>query len=97
MRCSAQSAADGTEPLIEALPEDHRERAMILQFSATSMDFTQWSELMAAREIRKNCVAANRDMLRVKQQEITMRLPKPGATKNVEKRNYKHSMSMCSN
>jgi DNA primase len=48
------------------LPAEHRERASILMLFGEEHGFLEWSESLAAREIRKNCIAANRDMLRHK-------------------------------
>lgn len=51
-----------------------RERATILQLYCEEHGFSQWGESLAIREIRRNCLNANRDTLRIKQQEITGRL-----------------------
>ncbi len=56
------------------LPDEHRERAGILALYCEHHGFTEWSDSLASREIRRNCVSANREMLRLKQQEITRRL-----------------------
>jgi len=66
------------------LPEEHQERAAILHLFAEEHGFAEWSEAWAVREVRKNCQAANRDMLREKQQEITKGLLAARAANNAE-------------
>ncbi len=56
------------------LPEEHAQRARILALYCESYGFSDWSESTAIREIRKNCKAANRDMLKKRAQEITRKL-----------------------
>ncbi|MDD5623515.1 MAG: DNA primase [Candidatus Peribacteraceae bacterium] len=56
------------------LSDEHRERAGILHLFCEYHGFHEWSEGMAVREIRKNCMRANRELLKVKQLEITRRL-----------------------
>ena len=65
--------SDDVLAAIELTPED-RERTGILHLFCEEHGFGQWSESLAAREIRRNCVHANREMLRRKQQEISRRL-----------------------
>lgn len=59
---------------ILALGIQDRERAAILWVYCEHHGFADWSQSMAVREIRKNCVAANREMLRAKQQDITRKM-----------------------
>ncbi len=56
------------------VPDEHRERAALLLLYLEHHDLAEWSESLAAREIRKNCKQANRDFLRVKQQQIARQL-----------------------
>ncbi len=71
-----KSAADlpALDPVHLDLAQEHRERASILYLFCEFHGFCEWSESLAVREIRKNCAASNRDFLRRKQQEITMKL-----------------------
>lgn len=61
---------------IEDLPlaDEHRERASILQLWGEEHGFAEWSETLAIREIKKNCISANREVIKKKQQEITQKL-----------------------
>lgn len=70
-----QSAGEG-EIVIDTLDIEApaRERIRILQLYCEEQGFAEWSESTAEREIRRNCLTANRDYLRRKQQEITKRL-----------------------
>ncbi len=67
-------AAPGTS--LEQLPLQavDRERASVLQLFCEEHGFAEWSEALAVRELRRNCQAANRDLLRAKQLDITKRL-----------------------
>jgi DNA primase len=65
-----------------ALHEEHRERASILQLFAEELGFGEWNESLAVREIRKNCVAANREVLHRKQEDIGRRLVAARAAHN---------------
>ena len=66
---------DTLDPLASMeLPDDMRERIRILQLFCEEHGFGEWGESLAAREIRKNCQHANREVLRRKQFEITRRL-----------------------
>ena len=56
------------------IPPEHRERAAVLQLYCEHHAFHDWSETMAAREIRKHCKRANRELLRRKQEQITRKL-----------------------
>jgi DNA primase len=58
----------------DALPDDVREPAAVLALYCEQHQFHDWSDVLAAREIRKHCKRANREMLRIKQEEITRRL-----------------------
>jgi DNA primase len=61
---------------IEALelPEEYKEKVSILWLFGENYGFSEWSEALAIREIKKNCVTANKEFLRKKQQEITQKL-----------------------
>jgi DNA primase catalytic core len=48
------------------LPQEYRERASILVLFCEQHGFLEWSESLAIREIRKNCLAANREALKQK-------------------------------
>lgn len=56
------------------IEDEVRERAMILLLWNEEHGFADWSESLAAREVKKNCVIANREFIKKKQQEITSRL-----------------------
>jgi DNA primase len=56
------------------LPPEHRERANILHMYGEQYDFGEWSESLAIREIKKNCIAANRELLHTKMQEIAKKI-----------------------
>ncbi len=56
------------------LPHDQKERAGILYLFCEYHGFTEWSESLAVREIRKNCQSSNKEFLRAKQFEITKKL-----------------------
>ncbi len=56
------------------VPEEHRERVSLLLLYLEHHNLAEWSESLAAREIRKNCKQANRDFLRIKQQQIARQL-----------------------
>ncbi len=66
----------GQEATLEnlALPPEQKERAAVLALYCEQHQFHDWSETMAAREIRKHCRQSNRETLRHKQEEITRRL-----------------------
>lgn len=56
------------------LSKEDLERAGILELFCEHHGFSDWSEGLAAREIRKNIQAANRDQLRTKQRELSQKL-----------------------
>jgi DNA primase len=66
----ARTGEGGPDPL----PEGYRERTELLQLFCEYHGFAEWSESLAAREIRKNCMRANRVILRMKQLEIAQKL-----------------------
>lgn len=69
---SAVKAAPPSETFdLGALPPDVQERARILVLFCEENGFSGWSDSTAAREIRRNCQNANRDVLRKKLQDIT--------------------------
>lgn len=70
LRTSDQSVP--TEQL--PLETDVRERAAVLQLYCEEHSFAEWSEALAVRELRRNCQAANRDMLKAKQNELMKRM-----------------------
>lgn len=71
----AQSNAAGDEGIdVLGLAPEARERATILALYCEEHDFGVWGESLALREIRRNCLHANRELLRSKQREITERL-----------------------
>ncbi len=67
-------AMNSTEIL--ALPSEYAERASILLLYCEHHGFSDWSEGLAAREVRKNCAVSNREILRKKQVEIAELLRK---------------------
>ncbi len=56
------------------IPEEFRERASILQLFCEHHNFGDWSDGLAVRELEKNCLNANRAILRKKQDEIERQL-----------------------
>jgi len=58
------------------LPPEFAERASILLLFCEHHGFLEWSETLAAREIRRNCANANKDLLRRKQREVAEKLMK---------------------
>ncbi len=50
------------------------ERASVLLLYLEEHNLSEWSESMAAREIKNNCRQANREFLKIKQQEIGRKL-----------------------
>lgn len=53
------------------LPQGVCERATILQLYCEEHGFSEWADTLAAREIRRNCLNANRETLKRKQAEVT--------------------------
>lgn len=58
------------------LAPEFAERASILLLFCEHHGFLEWSESLAAREIRRNCANANKDLLRRKQREVAEKLMK---------------------
>lgn len=56
------------------LEPEIKERTAVLQLYCEHHGFTEWSESMASREVRKHCQRANREMLLTKQQDVTRQL-----------------------
>ncbi|MDD4318784.1 MAG: DNA primase [Candidatus Peribacteraceae bacterium] len=56
------------------LAPEHRERAGIIILFVEEHGLAAWSENLAVREIRKNVVAANREALRRRQEELTKKI-----------------------
>ncbi|MDD4627820.1 MAG: DNA primase [Candidatus Peribacteraceae bacterium] len=56
------------------LPQQEKERASILHLFCEVHGFTDWSDNLASREIRKNCMRANHLTLRIKQIQIAAQL-----------------------
>ena len=71
-----KNAPDAKKLTVEMLDlaEEFRERASILQLFCEHHSLNRWSESLAAREIKKNCMYANQELLRKKQSEITRKL-----------------------
>lgn len=53
------------------LPPEVTERAKVLTLYCEEHGFTDWGDTMAVREIRRNCLNANRETIRRKQAEVT--------------------------
>ena len=62
------------DPDVLNLSQSDRERLGILLLYCEQYGFHEWSDVMAIREIRRNCSSANRDTLRLKLKEITTKL-----------------------
>ncbi len=56
------------------LPEEYKEKVSILWLFGENYGFSEWSQALAIREIKRNCVTANKEMMRKKQQQITQKL-----------------------
>lgn len=69
----APEKSDALLDVMELSPEA-RERATILMLFCEEHGFAQWGDSLALREIRRNCLNANRETLKRKQSEITVRL-----------------------
>jgi DNA primase len=71
---------------LEALDLDAetRHRAGILLLYCEENDFHQWNESASVREIRSNCMYANREMILQKQRDITKKLVEARKTGNAE-------------
>lgn len=67
---------EGAETSLDLLSLDspQRERASVLMLYCEQNGFGAWSELLAPKEIRRNIVIANRDLLRRKQREVGEKL-----------------------
>ncbi|MFA6523401.1 MAG: DNA primase [Candidatus Peribacteraceae bacterium] len=63
------------------LPAEHRERAGVLHLFCEE-HFLEWSDSLAAREIRRNCLTANREVVRRMQEGLTRKLLAARAAKN---------------
>lgn len=80
-----QAAGEGAVD-IDALPLEaaDRQRVRILQLYCEQHDFGEWNESVATREIRGNCHHANREYLRMRQQELTKRMVEARKAGNLE-------------
>jgi len=58
------------------LPKEYQERAAILCLFCEEHGFSEWSDRMALREIRRNIFSANRDIIRKRQSDVVERLLK---------------------
>lgn len=56
------------------LPPDHAERLSVLLLFCEQHGFHEWSENLAAGEIRRNCQQANRTTILVKQRDVMAKL-----------------------
>jgi DNA primase len=56
------------------LPPELSERANILRLFCEEHGFSDWTASLVEREIRRNCINANRTLLRSKQREISQKL-----------------------
>ena len=65
-----------------SLPEEYAEKLSILLLFCEQNNFGDWSESLAAQEIRRNMQAANREFLQQKQREIAKKLVKARAEGN---------------
>jgi DNA primase len=68
---AVKAAPVGKEMDFSSLPDDVQERARILLLFCEENGFAGWNDSTAAREIRRNCQNANREVLRKKLQDIT--------------------------
>jgi DNA primase len=73
---AAVQQADANASSLEefALPPELQERARILLLYLEEQGMTHWTQAVAPRELRRNCITANREYLRRKQQGITKSL-----------------------
>ena len=56
------------------LPQEYAERASILYMFCEHHNLSTWTESLALQELKKNCLNANREMLKKKQREIVQQL-----------------------
>ncbi len=71
LHAAVKSTPAGTDFDLSALPAEVQERTRILLLYCEENGFSGWSDSIAAREIRRNCQNANREVLRKKLQNIT--------------------------
>lgn len=71
LHAAMKTTPAGQDVDLSALEPDVQERARILLLYCEENGFAGWSDSVAAREIRRNCQNANRDVLRKKLQDIT--------------------------
>lgn len=77
----ALTAVDASKPFsIDelAIPDEHRQAVQVLALFCEQHGFTDLSENLAVREIRKNCKQANRAFLQKKMQDIARQLRSAG-------------------
>ncbi len=72
--CNALYVAIKATPQSPDISEEFSERASILMLYCEHHAFTDWSESTAVREIQKNCMKSNSDLLRTKQLDIAKKL-----------------------
>lgn len=56
------------------LPPEHAEKLAVLLLFCEQHGFHEWSESLAAGEIRRNCQQANRATILIKQRDVTAKL-----------------------
>ncbi|MFA6039152.1 MAG: DNA primase [Candidatus Peribacteraceae bacterium] len=78
----AESLSETSLDMLPLAPE-HRERAALLLLFCEENGLAEWSESLAVREIRKNCISANRELLQRKQEDIARLLIAARAAQNV--------------
>jgi hypothetical protein len=64
----------GSLQAAKSLPPEHAERLSVLLLFCEQHGFHEWSESLAASEIRHNCQQANRATIITKQRDITAKL-----------------------
>jgi len=71
-----KEAPEDAAVTMESLAVDPKwkERVAILQLYCEHHGFGEWAETLAVREIRKNCFQANKEMLTLKQKELSSRI-----------------------
>ncbi len=84
LHAAISQAPDVNTFTVEALqlPPEHQERGGLIMLYCEEHGLADWSESLAVREIRKNCVAANRAVLHRKQEELAKKLIAARAANN---------------
>ncbi len=81
--CAVCAVPERERPPLD-LPQEMRDKVAILQLYCEEHGFGDWSEANAIREIRKNCLMANREFLDRKKRDVLRRLREAQAAGQAE-------------